>query len=385
MARLTKVQALAKHELRLAAESGLLPPQLASKMMTSLERAIGWDGFRLFGVDQRTLLINRLLAASENDSWARREWLQDVYLAEETLPYIQLPTILRTGLRGVAYQERQEISYGYPAAMLSPVSPNHHWRYFYESQSPVGGVLLAGFAHGKSWVAVMQAYRRDPAKPFRPGDVEFLKHAGSVIGPALGQALARERAMTVSAAPPGDFPRASGIVMVSAERELMFATPAGEAWLELLHSGDRKNGNPLPTALWSASMSLKWEDANRFGTSVQAMTPAGPVTIEPSAADHSGAVALVITPQQSPQPHPVPDHWPLTDQQRQIVLLIATGLTNRQIAESLFVGEHTIEWHIGQIFSRLDVRSRTQLVARYFQEAVLGHYRDPAEDYSREE
>jgi DNA-binding NarL/FixJ family response regulator len=112
------------------------------------------------------------------------------------------------------------------------------------------------------------------------------------------------------------------------------------------------------------------------GTVIQATSSAGPVTIDASAADRDGAVALVIDPRRPTPPPQVPEHWPLTGQQRQIVVLIAGGMSNRQIAESLFVSEHTVEWHIRQIFDRLDIRSRTQLMARYFREAVLGDYQD---------
>ncbi|CAN5857347.1 hypothetical protein BH24CHL4_BH24CHL4_00060 [soil metagenome] len=178
MSRISKAQELARTQLKTTASIELPPDQMAMRMMSLLQGAIGWDGFRLFGVDSCTLLINRLLAASDNDGWARKEWLRDVYLSGDALPYIELPNILRAGLRGVAYQDRQEHSWGYPREWLSGVSADAHWRYFHESRSPAGGVLLAGFAHGNRWIAALQAYRRDANAPIRRGDVDFLKSAG---------------------------------------------------------------------------------------------------------------------------------------------------------------------------------------------------------------
>jgi DNA-binding CsgD family transcriptional regulator len=376
MPRMTKAQEQARAQLKAAASSGLPPDQMAVRMMGALRGAIGWDGFRLFGVDSRTLLINRLLAASDNDAWARKEWLREVYLSNEALPYIELPTILRGGLRGVAYQDRQEQSWGYPREWLAGVSPDAHWRYFHESRSPAGGVLLAGFAQGSRWVAALQAYRRDADSPFRKGDVDFLKAAGSIIGPALGYSIASEQALLAPSNSGVKSPGTSGIVMVSPDGELQFSTPAGDAWMSLMRDAERGDRGMLPTALWSAMLGLDRKDLLASGRHVVAATPVGNVTLEASAADEQGSVAVVISPQRKLEPPAVPDHWPVTDQQRQIVMLVASGMTNRQIAEALFVGEHTVEWHLRQIFGRLEVTSRTQLVSRYFREAVLGSFVD---------
>jgi predicted ATPase/DNA-binding SARP family transcriptional activator/DNA-binding CsgD family transcriptional regulator len=53
----------------------------------------------------------------------------------------------------------------------------------------------------------------------------------------------------------------------------------------------------------------------------------------------------------------------LTRRQAEIATLIARGLTSRQIAGELSISEHTVNTHVARILSRLDLRSRTQLVA----------------------
>ena len=55
---------------------------------------------------------------------------------------------------------------------------------------------------------------------------------------------------------------------------------------------------------------------------------------------------------------------PLSDRELEIVGLIAGGMSNSEIAEKLVVTVGTVKWHLNNIYGKLDVRSRTQAVAR---------------------
>lgn len=54
----------------------------------------------------------------------------------------------------------------------------------------------------------------------------------------------------------------------------------------------------------------------------------------------------------------------LTGREIEILALVADGLSNRAIAEQLFLSTGTVKWYLNQIYSKLGVNSRTQAVAR---------------------
>jgi DNA-binding NarL/FixJ family response regulator len=53
----------------------------------------------------------------------------------------------------------------------------------------------------------------------------------------------------------------------------------------------------------------------------------------------------------------------LSDQERQILTLIGEGLTNRQIGEQLYLAEKTVKNYVSNLFTKLDMRRRTQAAA----------------------
>ena len=54
-------------------------------------------------------------------------------------------------------------------------------------------------------------------------------------------------------------------------------------------------------------------------------------------------------------------HLTLTAQQERIAQLVAGGATNREVAQELHLSPRTIDHHLRNVFTRLGVRSRTEL------------------------
>jgi DNA-binding CsgD family transcriptional regulator len=64
----------------------------------------------------------------------------------------------------------------------------------------------------------------------------------------------------------------------------------------------------------------------------------------------------------TPAVHSVAQPLPITDREREIVMLAAAGLSNRQIADRLSVSVRTVEGHVYRIFAKLGIERREQLI-----------------------
>jgi non-specific serine/threonine protein kinase len=60
----------------------------------------------------------------------------------------------------------------------------------------------------------------------------------------------------------------------------------------------------------------------------------------------------------------------LTRREREIAVLVATGLTNREIAGRLYLSVRTVEVHVDHTLTKLGFRTRTQLAAWMHEEGL---------------
>lgn len=58
----------------------------------------------------------------------------------------------------------------------------------------------------------------------------------------------------------------------------------------------------------------------------------------------------------------------LTPREFQVSLLVAEGLTNREVGERLFISATTVRHHLSSVFRKLGINSRFELMALFNQE-----------------
>jgi DNA-binding NarL/FixJ family response regulator len=61
----------------------------------------------------------------------------------------------------------------------------------------------------------------------------------------------------------------------------------------------------------------------------------------------------------------------LTERELEVLELIGRGKSNSEIAESLILGEATVKTHVGRIFSKLEVRDRSQAVVVAYESGLI--------------
>jgi DNA-binding CsgD family transcriptional regulator len=295
------------------------------------------------------------LIAAESDSQAAIELAQELVGTEFALLAVaasvhvglerdEPPDVLRRLVEnfGVSYDDEFTPSsqLRYASGVLRAAARDH--------ERALGELLGCGTAHpalgGENpavlpWrsaaaLSLVELGRQDEARALAADEVQ---RAGRFGAPrAIGMAL-RVQALVGPARERADLLRHAQSVLQDSTARLEHVRVLADLGASLRSAGERTAARePLLEALTLSTQC----GARALERRVRAEL--GAIGIRPRTAHRSGADSL-------------------TPSERRVAELAAAGGTNREIAQTLFVTEKTVETHLGRAFRKLDISSRRQL------------------------
>jgi DNA-binding NarL/FixJ family response regulator len=85
----------------------------------------------------------------------------------------------------------------------------------------------------------------------------------------------------------------------------------------------------------------------------------------------TGRLIREFTRQRRATPRPPAELTSLTARETEVLVLIAGGLSNAEIAARLVVSEHTVKTHVARVFTKLGLRDRAQAVMLAYESGLV--------------
>ncbi|SEF96909.1 DNA-binding response regulator, NarL/FixJ family, contains REC and HTH domains [Thermomonospora echinospora] len=85
----------------------------------------------------------------------------------------------------------------------------------------------------------------------------------------------------------------------------------------------------------------------------------------------TGRLIREFTRQRRNRPQAPAELSTLTAREREVLILIAGGLSNGEIAEHLVLSEHTVKTHVARVFTKLSLRDRAQAVMLAYESGLV--------------
>jgi len=354
-------------EIKRLSAANLEGPELLRRVAQRLSKAVPFEAYCASTVDPASRLITYGIAegmGGEQDDEFGNVYLDRIYF-EEDLP------VMNEMLR-----ERRTV------LLLSETTGGALERSlrYRELLKPHGfGYELGGaFVDGNLWGS-MDLIREEGDPDFRGAETALVKRIAPHVGAGLKAAALRSRAATEQ-----DSPDVPGVLTLDRSGKIVSHTSSAEHWLWDLEDLDplwRHENIPMAVRMVSGALRHALapgsdNDHNLIprvrvrGRSGRWLALYGSLT-EPSG-DRPGETVIVIGPA---KPEEVAwlnvAAYDLSPREEEVVELVVRGFTNRQISGALFISEHTVQRHLSNIFEKVGVRSRKNLLKRLYFENFL--------------
>lgn len=357
-------------EVKRLCSSGLEGPELLRRVAGRLQLTVPFEAYFAATIDPASNLSTNLLRELPDDEDLHgRDGFLDVFLNrvyfEEDLD--RLTSTLR---------ERP------PVQLLSEstgVQLDRSLRYREVSRPRgLGYEMDSGFVDESVW-GVLAMVRGSDDPDFSDREVEVVKRIAPHVGAGLKAATLRSRATD------RETEDAPGVLTLDHAGRLLFHTPSAERWL-----GDLEDLRPH----WRESTSLPIVVSMVVGALKRSLDPASDRdlnlvpkvrargrsgrwltlygSLSESTPGRPSETVIVIEPTR-PQEVAwlnVAAHG-LSPREEEVIRLVVRSFSNRQISNGLFIAENTVQRHLSNIFEKVGVRSRKELLKRLFFENLL--------------
>ncbi|HEY8466551.1 MAG TPA: helix-turn-helix transcriptional regulator [Solirubrobacterales bacterium] len=379
MSSLAPTAAHHRDELIARAQSAPTASEVFAEASPRLRRLVPYDSAIWLATDPETGMPTSPTRKENFHEFNERDCLmvwEREFSIEDVIPYIDLGRApVPAGSLRLATRDR-------PAR-------SHRFRDVLEPHG-VGDELRVVMRSGDRPWAWLSLFREEGRDPFSADEVEI---AAALSGP-LANAIrrhARPRPNAVTAV----HGRGPGMMVLSPEGEIVSVNDDALAWLEELPATwddptvpvRRRFELDLPILVIGTLMRARAVAAQRDHGPARARMRS-PVTGRWLVCHASclrrpdgsiGDTALVIEPALSSEVAPIIAHaYGLSRREQEITHLIARGLGTAAIAERLFLSAHTVRSYVKEIFEKVGVSSRGELVATLFAEHHAPLHLDPA-------
>lgn len=354
-----------KSEIAVLGERSLSREEYFAELAPRVRRAVPNDAScwhtidpqtRLLTSDEPRELIDHGILDLEEIAAAGEVIVSSEYLGEDANSFAALAARrVPVGILAQATRDRPERSARY-RDLLEPAGIPHELR-------------AAFVIRGRVWGSVHIA-RRESSGAFDQRDAEILAQVVPTVAAGIRGSLRFDAARRATGA------EAPGLIVVDAGNEVEMVTPPARPLLASLGAEGIEPGHGgLPSGIQALASFVRGQDAPTPGRSNVVTVPGrdGWVTLHASKLDSGGGrVAIVIEVAGGPRAATVRlEAHGATAREREVATLIARGLGNPEIAETLVLSPHTVQDHVKSLFEKLRVASRQELVARVFLDEYL--------------
>lgn len=360
-------------EIKRLCNSGLDESTLLPAVVERLQDAVAAEAYCCFAMDPVSGLMMRAVSEGLGGEKRRHFFLEHIYLEED--------------VNGYDWRAR---NWRQPVMLLSEATGGRLERSlrYREFLQP------SGLGHEMRGVCTLDKERwggtdltREKGRPdFNPQEVAFLRQ----VAPHLGAGL-RAAALRAQASLDSEGEGVPGVLVLDHRGWVIQYTQAAKGLLEELEDlgPGWQEGAGLPLAIWmvasavrKALMAQSDRDqamvprlcikarSGRWLTLQGALTEARP--------DEPGGTMIFIEPA-----GPKEMTWlrtcayGLTPREREVVDLVIRGASGKQISETLYISEYTVQEHLSNIFDKVGVRGRRALVKRLFFDNLYPPVRQP--------